>query len=72
MDALTKYTVNVPCTKESSGADRANMLKDHLHVHLGRPEHVLSDRGTQFTDTLNQVLAERLGYNWKLTTAHAP
>ena len=39
VDALTKYTVIVPCTKENSGADWANMLK---------------------------------GYNWKLTTAHAP
>ena len=72
VDALTKYTVIVPCSKESSGADWAHMFKDHVHVHFGLPEHILSDRGTQFTGLFNQVLAERLGYNWKLTTAHAP
>ena len=72
VDALTKYVVIVPCTKESSGADWARMFKDNVHVHFGLPEHILSDRGTQFTGLFNQVLAERLGYNWKLTTAHAP
>ena len=72
VDALTKYTVIVPCTKESSVADWAHMFKDHVHVHFGLPEHILSDRGTQFTGRFNQVLAERLGYKSKLTTAHAP
>ena len=47
VDALTKYTVMVPCTKESSGADWAHMFKDHVHAHFGLPEHILSDRGTQ-------------------------
>ena len=35
------------------------------------PIHILSDQGTQFTGLLSQSLAERLGYTWKLTTAHA-
>ena len=60
------------CTKESSGADWASLFKDHVHVHFGLPEHILFDRGTQFTGLFNQVLAERLGYNWELATAHAP
>ena len=38
VDALTKYTVVVPCTKESSGADWAHMFKDHVHVHFGLPD----------------------------------
>ena len=45
---------------------------DNVYVHFGLPEHILSDRGTQFTGLFNQSLAERLGYSWKLTTAHAP
>ena len=48
------------------------MFMDHVHEHFGLPVHILSDRGTQFTGLFNQSLAERLGYTWKLTTAHAP
>ena len=46
------------------------MFMDHVHVHFGLPTHILSDRGTQFTGVFNQTLADRLGYSWKLTTAH--
>ena len=42
------------------------MFKDNVHLHFGLPEHILSDRGTQFTGLFNQVLAEHLGYDWEL------
>ena len=72
VDALTKYTIIVPCTKESTGADWAHMFMNHVHTHFGLPMYILSDRGPQFTGLFNKVLAERLGYSWKLTTAYAP
>lgn len=72
VDALTKYVILVPCSKESSGADWARMFMDNVHEHFGLPIHILSDRGGQFTGLFNQSLAEQLGYSWKLTTAHAP
>ena len=70
VDAWTKYVILVPCSKESSGADWAHFM-DIVHEHFGLPIHILSDRGMQFTGLFNQSLAERLGYTWKLTTAHA-
>lgn len=41
-------------------------------MYMFMPEHIMFERDTQFTGLLNQVLAERPGYTWKLTTAHAP
>ena len=72
VDALTIYVILVPCSKSSSGMDWAHMFMDNVYAHFGLPEHILSDRGTQFTGCFNQSLAEQLGYPWKLTTAHAP
>ena len=72
VDALTKYIIIAPCTKESTGADWAHMFMNNVHTHFGLPKHILSDRGPQFTSLFNKVLAERLGYSWKLTTAYAP
>ena len=63
VDALTKYVTLMPCCKSSSGVDRAHVFMDHVYAHFGLPEHVLSDRGAQFTGCLKQSLAERLGYS---------
>ena len=49
VDELTEYVILGPCSKESSGADWAYMFIDNVYVHFGLPEHILSDRGTQFT-----------------------
>lgn len=70
VNAMTKYVGIVPCIKESSGADWAHMFKDHIHARL--PQYILSDRGTPCSGLCNQMLAERLGYSWRLTIAHAP
>ena len=40
IDALTKYVILLPCSKDSSGADWAHMFVD-VHEHFGLPVHVL-------------------------------
>ena len=70
IDELTKYVSLVTCSKQSSGANWAHVFVDNVYVYFGLPEHILC--GTQFTGLFNQSLAERLGYSWKLTTAHPP
>lgn len=58
VDALTKYVILVPCSKESLGTDWAHMFVDPVHDHFGLPVHILSDRGTQITGLFNQSLAQ--------------
>lgn len=72
VDKLTKYVHLVACSKESSAIDWVNMFVDHVHVHHGLPEKLISNRGTQFTSAFNQSLAQRLGYAWALSTARHP
>ena len=73
VDALTKYTVIVPCTKKRCwlGSHVQGPCTCSLWTAWAYTME-LSDRGTQCTGRFNQVLAERLGYNCKVTPAHTP
>ena len=44
VDKLTKYGYLVACSKESSAVDGVNMYLDHVYVHHGLSEKMISDR----------------------------
>ena len=43
VDKLTKYVYLVACSKESSALDWVNMFIDHVYIHHGLPEKLVSD-----------------------------
>jgi hypothetical protein len=72
IDRLSKEAVSIPCTKEATAKDLAEMFYIHVYRHHNVPESIVSDRGPQFTSTFWDAFCGLIGTKIKLSTAYHP
>ena len=69
---LSKGVILIPCNKDIDAKGVAELFFKHIFLRFGLQDHLISDRGPQFTSTFAMELAQILGYNLKLSTAYHP
>lgn len=69
IDALTKRSWAVPCTRTATAKDAAMMYYEGPYRVYGLPTKVVSDRGPQFVSDLIDEMSKILQIKWKLSTA---
>ena len=71
VDRSTRWPVAVPMS-DATTESCVNALSNGWVAQFGLPDVITSDRGTQFTSSLWQQLARRLGISSTTTTAYNP
>lgn len=69
---LTKGIVLIPCTKEVTAMDTAQLYHDNVYRRFGLPQRIISDRGPQFAAKVFQELCKKLGIKSSMSTAYHP
>jgi hypothetical protein len=72
IDRLSKEAVSIPCTKEATAKDLAEMFYIHVYRHHNTPESIVSDRGPQFISAFWNAFCGLIGTKVKLSTAYHP
>ena len=72
VDRLTKMVHFIPCTKEVTAQEYANIFVDHIFKLHGLPEVLISDRDPRFTSRFWKSLFDLLGTDLRLSTAFHP
>jgi hypothetical protein len=70
VDRLSKKAVSIPCHKEVTARELADLFTQHIYRHYGAPESIVSDRGPQFVSEFWGHFCHILGVKLKLSTAH--
>ena len=68
----SKAFVPIPCTKDISTIDTAELYLSHIWKRFGLPKRIISDRGTQFTSKLARDICDKLGVKQAMSTAYHP
>ena len=71
IDCFSRYLIAVP-TKDHTAKTVAQVLLTRAIAQSGVPEILLSDRGTEFTGTLWNELANLMGYKLRHTAPYHP
>ena len=69
---LSKGVILIPCTKTIDAKGVAELFFKNVFLQFRLHDHLISDRGPQFTSAFAAELAHILGYNLKLSTAYHP
>ena len=69
---LSKGVILTPCTKDIEAKGVAELFFKNVFLHFRLHDHLISDRGPQFTPAFAMELAHILGYDLKLSTAYHP
>ncbi|KAI9034717.1 integrase catalytic domain-containing protein, partial [Aspergillus affinis] len=72
VDRLTKRVISIPCHKNVSAVDMAQLFLEYIYRWVGLPESILSDRGGQFVSSFWEELCLRLRIKRKLTSGQKP
>lgn len=72
VDRFSKMVHVAPCRKDSDVQDILQLFQDYVIRQHGMPEKVLTDRGTQFNNTLTNELWRHLGVRQALSSAFHP
>lgn len=72
VDCFTKMAHYVLCNKSITAKEVANLWIDCVYRHHGIPEHVISDRSTQFVSDFWDSFLKQLGIKPTLSTAYHP
>jgi hypothetical protein len=72
IDRLSKEAISIPCTKEATAKDLAEMFYTHVYRHHNVPESIVSDRGPQFISAFWNAFCGLIGTKVKLSTAYHP
>ena len=70
-DCFTRFVIIVPIAQHTA-LTVARALVRHVIANFGLPEHVLSDRGREFTSAIWVALSQLLGYDLKHTSPYHP
>lgn len=70
-DRLTKWRYYLPCNTVDAGAS-ALFFHRHIFARHGLPQHISSDRGSQFLSVFWNTLCQRLGIKQQLSSAFHP
>ena len=69
---LLKGVILTPCNKTIDAKGVTELFFKNVFLHFGLHNHLISDRGPQFTSAFATELTRILGYNLKLSTAYHP
>ena len=72
LDRLTKMAHFIPCTKDISALETAQLYVDHVYKLHGAPLEIISDRDTKFQSAFWQGLVALLGTKHKMSSAFHP
>ena len=70
--SLSKGVILTPCTKTIDAKGVAELFFKHIFLQFSLHDHLISDRGPQFTSALATELTRILNYNLKLSTVYHP
>ena len=69
---LSKGVILIPCTKTIDAKGVAELFFKNVFLRFGLHDHLISDRGLQFTSAFAAELACILGYDLKLSSVYHP
>lgn len=72
VDRLTKYCYFVPCLKAWTSKDFAESFVENILARHGCPEHLVSDRGTIWVNTLWDSVCKLLGMQHGKSSSYRP
>ncbi|XP_054826969.1 uncharacterized protein LOC129324030 [Eublepharis macularius] len=72
VDLFTKMAHFIPCSGPPTAQETAHLYLQHVFRLHGRPDHIISDRGVQFTSRFWRALHSLLGTQVHLSSAHHP
>ena len=72
VDSFTKMAKFVRCHNTIDGKQTAELYIDHVWSVFGRPQTIVTDRGTQFVNEFWHTLQTRLGTHSGLTASYHP
>ncbi|EDN02416.1 hypothetical protein HCAG_00280 [Histoplasma mississippiense (nom. inval.)] len=72
VDIYTKFTIYIPCTKNITADELAEIVYTKFYTIYGVPKNHISDRGSLFTSHYWSTFCYMLGARRKLSTAFHP
>jgi Chromo (CHRromatin Organisation MOdifier) domain len=69
---LTKGVIFIPCSKMVDVLGSANLYLQHVYMHFGLPDKIISDRDPHFASKLYQELGKLLRVKLAMSTAYHP
>ncbi|KAI9036268.1 putative retrovirus polyprotein [Aspergillus affinis] len=72
VDHLTKRVISIPCHKNVSAVDMAQLFLENIYRWVELSESILSDRGSQFVSAFWEELCLRLKIKRRLTSGQKP
>ena len=72
VNRFTKCTIYLPCRKDIDSPELARLFFEHVICKHGVPDHVITDRGTQFTSRFWMRVCSHLSVDHRLSTAFHP
>ena len=72
VDRLSKRSFSLPCHKEVTASQAADMYYRYIWRIYGSPRSIVSDRGPQFISAFMNELCLLTGIKQKLSTAYHP
>ena len=70
VDRLSKRCFSIPCHKETTARQTADMYYRYIWRVYGPPRSIVSDRGPQFISAFMDELCKLMGIKQKLSTAY--
>ena len=70
--SLLKGVILIPCNKDIDAKGVGDLFFEHVFLHFGLHDHLISDHGPQFASVFAKELACILGYDLKLSTTYHP
>merc|ERR1711969_468457 len=71
MDRFSRM-VKLVCLPTVTAPAIAMAFRNHWLLEYGSPEHILTDRGSDFTGMVFAILGKLFGFSHKLTTSYHP
>ena len=72
VDRFMKCAIYLPCRKDIDSPELARLFIEHIICKHGIPDHVITDRGTQFTSCFWTWVCSPLSVDHHLSTAFHP
>jgi len=72
VDRLTKMAIYLPCRKDIDSPELARLFFEHVICQHGIPDHIITDRGTQFTSRFWQRICSYMSIDHRASTAFHP
>ena len=72
IDRLSKVSVTLPCKKDGTARDTADLYFTYVYRYYDLPDSIVSDRDAQFISEFWKSVMELLGVELRLSIAYSP